>query len=345
MAEEPVKVSVVMPVYNADQFLEKSIDSIINQTFPSFEFIIVCSDPTPDTKRILGLYQNTDPRIRVLYQDRKGIIHARNTGCHLARGEYIAVMDADDLSLPHRLETQVRYLDNHPDVGIVGSWAEIIDEHGAAIRRESPPTSHLVIGWYLIFGNCMAHLTVMMRSEVLRKLDYYTSGENGFPEDYDLWVRAFFRTRLANIPEFLGKYRMHQSNNSLDVSATIDRYCAEIQVRMVREIEDGQDCLVSEKMRSQENVSFFQCNRTINSTQVECLENLYRMYLGKYTPSYSEISEINSRLSRIFLSYSLGMLRKSMTKSGILFCKSLRYSKKEAIRQLVFAIKEKLRLR
>ena len=98
MAVNLVKLSVVMPVYNADQFLEEAIESILNQTFKNFEFIIVSSSPTDKTKEILAKYQEIDQRILVVYQERKGIICARNSGCQLSKGEYIAIMDADDIS-------------------------------------------------------------------------------------------------------------------------------------------------------------------------------------------------------------------------------------------------------
>src|SRR5262249_14700826 len=127
-------------------------------------------------------------------------------GWKIARGTYIARMDADDISLPRRLEKQVAYLDRNRDVGIVGTWIQDIGGSGEAGPVWPLPTSPGTIPWFLMFGNCMAHPSVMMRRDVVAKLGYRTEAIH--VEDYDLWMRASTVTRLANIPEVLLKYRV-----------------------------------------------------------------------------------------------------------------------------------------
>ena len=109
----PPKISVLMPIYKGDEYLSAAVDSILNQTFSDFEFIIICDDPTEKTRQILDKYKQSDSRIRVYYQEREGLVNSLNRGCSLAQGEYIARMDADDISLPERFEKQVKFLDSN----------------------------------------------------------------------------------------------------------------------------------------------------------------------------------------------------------------------------------------
>jgi glycosyltransferase involved in cell wall biosynthesis len=123
------KVSVVMSVYNGEKYLCEAIDSILNQTFENFEFLIVNDGSTDRTLEILQSYR--DPRIKVINNERNiGLTASLNKGLKIAKGEYVARMDADDVSFPHRLEQQKAFLDRNPRVAMVGSWAEVIDESG-----------------------------------------------------------------------------------------------------------------------------------------------------------------------------------------------------------------------
>ncbi|NLE06710.1 MAG: glycosyltransferase, partial [Crenarchaeota archaeon] len=210
------KISVIMPVYNADSFLEESILSIINQTYKNFELIIICSKPTKYTSNLLATFKKKDTRIIIHYQEKKGIISARNFGCKIARGEYIAIMDADDISEPERLAIQIEFLEKNPAFSVVGSWVDIIDDKGRCIKKERPPTQPDVIGWHLFLGNCIMHSSVLIRTDLLKKLHYYSGSDIGFPEDYNLWMKVFFCTKLAIISKPLVKYRMHNKNTSFD---------------------------------------------------------------------------------------------------------------------------------
>ena len=191
-----------MSVYNGERFLVECIDSIVNQTFTNFEFIIINDGSTDGTGAILERYAQVDDRIFVHNQENQGLTASLNTGCKLARGEYIARMDGDDISFPDRLAKQVHYMETHPEIGILGTWIEYIGENGERYGQWHTPTQPVLIGWSLIFGTCLAHPTVIMRSDVLESLQYYRP-EALHVEDYDLWTRASFSTKLANLPEVL----------------------------------------------------------------------------------------------------------------------------------------------
>lgn len=207
------KISVVMPVYNAQAFLNEAIESILAQSFHDFEFIIVNDGSTDDTACILARYEKSDVRIRVYHQENQGTFAARNHGCRLARGKYIATMDADDVSLPDRFEKQMEYIEQHPDIGILGTWIQNIDNNGSPRRTWCPPTNAKMLQWTLFFGVCVSAPTVLMRREVLEKVNFYASGTTGI-EDVDLWLRASSITKFGNVPEVLLHYRVWQGNTS-----------------------------------------------------------------------------------------------------------------------------------
>src|ERR1700680_111125 len=120
-------VSVVMSVFNGERFVSEAIESILHQTFHDFEFIIINDGSTDGTADILSRYQNSDPRVAVHDQQKKGLVQSLNTGCGLARGRYIARMDADDIAFPERLERQINYLEQNPDIALIGSSVNVID--------------------------------------------------------------------------------------------------------------------------------------------------------------------------------------------------------------------------
>jgi glycosyltransferase involved in cell wall biosynthesis len=208
--ESEPRVTVVMPTYNCDIHLSEAIESILNQTYKNFEFIIINDDLNPQTREILNNYQLADNRIQIVNNpSRLGLISSLNIGCRMAKGEFIARMDADDISNPERFELQVQYLKDHPEIGILGSWIRQIDNSGRLIRDLRLPISNKSIRWHFLFNNSLAHSSVMMRSSLIRKIDYY-SNDKLFCEDYDLWVRACPITEIDNLPFFLIAYRTRE---------------------------------------------------------------------------------------------------------------------------------------
>ncbi len=211
---ETPTVSVVMCVYNAERYVAEAIDSILGQTMRDFEFIIVCDASTDGTEAILRRYSERDARIRVSIHPRQGIPAAANYGCQLARGTYIARMDADDIAFPDRLERQVTFLERNPEVGVLGGALEVIDEEGRVTHRRIPPLEDAEIRKLLLHECCIYQPAVMFRSDVFRASGGYRRAFV-YAEDYDLWLRLAERCRLANLPEPLVRYRVHLESVSL----------------------------------------------------------------------------------------------------------------------------------
>jgi glycosyltransferase involved in cell wall biosynthesis len=225
MADQPI-VSVLLPVYNAEAFLSEAVESVLEQTFNDFEFIIIDDGSTDSTADILDYYQKIDGRIRVYRQKNRGIAFALNRGIEKVRGDYIARMDADDICLPTRFEKQVAFLDENPEVGILGAGFQLITEFGMPGTIVNPPQQHSLIRWSLFFYCPIAHPTVMMRKTIADQLGGYiletdTKGDRYTIEDYDLWVRASRVTKLYNLQEVLLYLRKHNSNLS---DMNIDRH-------------------------------------------------------------------------------------------------------------------------
>ena len=199
-----------MPVYNGDAYLEEAIASVLHQTFRDFECIIVNDGSTDGTGAILESYEKADPRIRIYHQENKGMIAALNLGCRAARGKYIARMDADDVCYPRRLEKQLQRIEQDPQVGVLGTWISNV-RNGVAVGEWRPPTSSMMLKWTHFFGVCVSHPTVLIRREILEKLDFYREG-TVHVEDVDLWLRASSITDFGNVPEVLLKYRTWPGN-------------------------------------------------------------------------------------------------------------------------------------
>jgi glycosyltransferase involved in cell wall biosynthesis len=208
-----VKVSILLPVYNGENFLKEAVESILSQTFTDFEFIIMDDGSTDGTCAILDHYQRLDNRIHVHHHEHQGLIASLNRGCHIAQGKYLARMDADDVSLPERLAKQVEYLETHPEVGVLGCGVQVIDGYGNKTRILRFPTEHSVLKWRLCFYNALtfAHPAVMMRRELLERVGGYNP-EMVHSEDYELWSRLCGLTHLSNLRDVLFYLRKHESN-------------------------------------------------------------------------------------------------------------------------------------
>ena len=154
MVEHPPQISVVMPVYNSEKYLADSIESILNQTYTDFEFLIVDDGSNRATKDIVAQYANMDGRIKIhTNSENTGIHYSRNHGNRTARGKYIANMDADDISLPDRFDKQVEYLEQHPEIAVLGAQIIAIDVNHKEIWRTSYPLSPGLLRWGLSVNN------------------------------------------------------------------------------------------------------------------------------------------------------------------------------------------------
>lgn len=206
-----VKVSVLMPVYNTpEEYLRPAMESILAQTYRDFEFVILNDASTDENvEKIIKSY--SDKRIRYYKNDvNRGISFSRNRLIELAKGEYLAVFDHDDISFPTRLEKEAAFLDNHSEVGVVGSWYQAFDKD--KVRKF--PTDDAAIKRGLMSGCVVSHTSAMIRKSVL--IGNHISYEEVFSpaEDYALWCRLLSKTNFANIPEALVAYRCHAGNTS-----------------------------------------------------------------------------------------------------------------------------------
>lgn len=204
------RVTVLLPVHNGEPYLAAAVQSILAQGFADFELLIIDDGSTDRSCEIIGSF--ADPRIRLLRNARNlRLIATLNRGLEEARGEYVARMDADDVSLPGRLEAQVSFLDQNPGVGVVGTAVQLIDAQGTPGAAVRFPVTHTLIRWALCFISPIAHPAAMMRKAVVSGLGGY-SAQALHCEDYDLWWRASAVTQLANLKDVLLQLRKHDGN-------------------------------------------------------------------------------------------------------------------------------------
>ena len=205
-------ISVIMPVYNTkEKFLREAVESILNQTFTDFEFIIINDGSDSITEDIILSYK--DLRIKYLKNEQNlGIVQSLNKAVKTAKGKYIARMDADDISMPHRLEKQYEFMENHPQCGVCGTY---VTAFGNGNELLSPPSEPEILKLTLLFKkNCIAHPTVLIRRKVLEEYLFQYNEEDTYAEDYGLWLRLLDKVKLYNIRESLLNYRVHDSNIS-----------------------------------------------------------------------------------------------------------------------------------
>lgn len=200
------KVSVILPVYNGERYLAEAIDSILGQTYRNFELIII-NDGSRDGSA-QRLVEFDDPRIVYLEQENMGLAATLNRGLSLARGEFIARQDQDDISLSDRFAKQVAFLEKNPDYGMVGTWAEIFSECEAKKRYHYHPVDNLELKLHLHFRNPFVHSSMMLRKQTVHDAGCYTTDPaRQPPEDYELWSRMARHANIANIPQVLVRYR------------------------------------------------------------------------------------------------------------------------------------------
>ena len=226
----PPRVSVLMSVYNGERYLRYAIESILVQTFTNFEFIIVDDYSTDRTPEILDQY--TDPRIVRLKNDTNlGLTKSLNRGLAVARGQYVARQDADDVSLPERFERQGLYLETHSECVLVGTAYDLIGDQGEVMVQITPLTESQAIKPALQTFNRFVHGSVMMRRDSLMQVGGYREAFKR-SQDYDLWLRLTERYEVANLPEVLYQFRQtketisFESFSEQEAYAEITRICA-----------------------------------------------------------------------------------------------------------------------
>jgi hypothetical protein len=208
------RVSVIMSVYNGERFVNAALESILNQSFRDFEFLIIDDGSSDHTPSILDSYEKMDSRIKVHHQNNRGVAAALNRGYSLARGEYIARMDSDDIAIEGRLGRQVDFLDSHKEVAVLGGAVEFVDSAGRSLGLHRYPGDNSKIRSAQGHSCGLWHPTVMMRRKVLEWAGGYREVVVD-AEDYDLWLRVGESFQMANLDAVVLKYRIHPRQVSL----------------------------------------------------------------------------------------------------------------------------------
>lgn len=224
-------ISVLMPAYNAEKYISSAIESILNQSFKDFEFIIIDDCSIDITWKIIQKYTLKDKRIIAL-RNKKNIksCYTLIKAMQLAKGRYIAIMDNDDISYPNRLEKQFEFLQIHPEVGIVGGVMEIIDKKGNHVAKRRYHLTDSNIRKYIFLYSPFSHPLVMIRKSVLDQVGYYNP-KYAPADDYELYFRIGKISKFANLPDVLLKYRIVSS--SITNSSTRVMELATITVRNI----------------------------------------------------------------------------------------------------------------
>lgn len=208
------KVSIILPVRNAEAYLAESLRSILDQSFVDFELLVIDAS-TDKSPEIVNSFR--DDRIRFYHQSEKqgsGLVETLNQGIELSTGEYIARMDADDICLPERLERQAEFLDRNPNIGLVSSNIVFMSQAKKFLRTSNQPSSHEEIANKLRVGRCpIYHPTVMARREILRAFGGYRTAFQR-AEDFDLWLRMLDEVQFCILKEPLLLYRLHSTQVS-----------------------------------------------------------------------------------------------------------------------------------
>lgn len=208
------KISVLLPVYNAEAYIDEAIKSVLNQSFKDFELIIINDGSTDDSLARIQHYAQLDDRCLVHSTENSGIVKSLNFGVNLARADIICRMDADDICMPQRLEKQFEYLNKHPECVAVGSNVLLIDPEGMPIVTWKYPNRHEEIDNLNLtgsVGSCICHPSVAIKKSSFIMVGAYRTNFE-YAEDYALFLRLAEVGKLANLPDVLLKYRQHSAS-------------------------------------------------------------------------------------------------------------------------------------
>lgn len=208
----PPFVSVLMPIFNGEKFLDESIVSILKQSYTNFEFLIIDDGSTDNTSKLLKRYKAKDKRIKIItHKKNLGIVISLNEGLDRAKGKYILRMDADDIAYPNRFVEQIRFMEANPGVGVCGTWIKVLTNQPYVWKS---PTNDADIKTSLFFESVIAHPSACIRTSALKQLDLKYDQKYIYVEDYNLWLNLSKNWELANIPIPLLEYRSHSLQTS-----------------------------------------------------------------------------------------------------------------------------------
>ncbi len=255
-----VKASVIMPVFNRQRYLKESMESVLNQSFTDFEFIIIDDASTDDSLQII--YSFHDSRIVLLKNKTNiGISASRNLGLKIAKGEYIIVFDSDDVNVPRRFELQIRFMDDNPQIGVCGSWYETF---GTEKRVFLLPKNSDFLKAQLLFGSSLCHPSVILRRELMNSCQIMYNEEFNSSIDYELWAQLLDKAVFTNMQHVLLKYRVHKKQVSDVIKHDQLSNASKIRAELLSKM--GISATI-EEMQTHENI----CSYTIG----KCTDNVF----------------------------------------------------------------------
>lgn len=274
------RISVLMPVYNTkESYLREAIESILNQTFTDFELLILNDGSTNNAREVVLSYN--DERIKYQTNEQNmGLPRTRNKMFEYAKGEFIAIMDSDDISLPNRFEEQVKFFEENPEVGVVGSWFEIFPDRGIT---QNPPDDETIKKKLLFEYSVIGNSTAMIRNSILQQYQIRYPVDFKSAEDYAFWLSLVDKTKFANIQKNLLRYRWHEQNMSKTGGNTISIYAQRAMfeaqskyfnldasgvMKIVRKLEADQKITSAELMRL--NVFASKVIENIKKSNIDC---------------------------------------------------------------------------
>lgn len=207
------KISLIMAVYNKEKYLQQAVESVFNQTFTDFEFIIVddraMSDVRCQMSNVQNKYKKSKIDIKIIQNKQNlGLTKSLNKAIKISRGKYITRMDADDISLPHRLQEQFEFMEKNPEIALCGAWVNLIDKNNKKIGQKKLPTNNQEIKKVILRYNPFIHPSLMIRKKVLDKVGFYDETFS-YSQDYELVLRIGEKYQLANLSKVLMDYRVN----------------------------------------------------------------------------------------------------------------------------------------
>lgn len=231
-------ISVIMPVYNAGKYLEEAIQSILNQTYKDFEFIIINDGSTDESLKVIEKYKNLDDRIVLINRENRGLIASLNEGIEKAHGEYIARMDADDISLNTRFEKQIKLME-YKQLDICGCHYARLNEYGKYIDTIYTPLDDNSLVLYLILAVPFAHGSAMIRKDFINKYKIqYGLNNIKYAEDKAFWIDMFRKNaKFGNVNEILFEYRELSGSISKIKAKEYQTFANDIKLSFIKEFD------------------------------------------------------------------------------------------------------------
>ena len=301
-------ISVVMPVYNNEQYLQESIESVLRQTYDNYEFIIINDGSTDSSKKIIEKFQQDDDRIILLTQKNLGITKSLNRAIKYSNGDYIARMDADDICDPKRFELQIQHMEKNPNIDIVGSMVSIISKKGEIIKfMNDLPIEDYQIKWQLIFGTPLIHPALLIKKSTFTRYGYFDDRLD-VAQDIEFWRRISCRVRFYNLPKILLKLRIHNRSTSFLFQNEQDKVRHISLVQYVNKLtgpyyNNSKIALLIDFMKNGSS-SVYQLQNAIN-----ILNRIRIVFINRKCRSSIQKRYINKSFSELFIKSALNTIK------------------------------------